>query len=204
MSNWALPSGYLNTTSVSLSRQITAASGLPTLSSNSPLSYCGSASSVLQLWAYVVMLSLLYVHHTVWSRASSSVQEWVCTVCKNDQPEEGTAHDDFTRGEERRGEDTERDGTRDGKDISSRLSRASSHFPLLAYCQSDHKQMGVTWAGNKLLINNYLNEGKCTDVTPLCPASTYFPTPLLSPRFRIFCKTFTAQTLDLQYRPVDA
>lgn len=65
-------------------------------------------------------------------------------------------------------EETTHNEMRDTKDIWSRLLRASSHYPLLAYCQSDHKQLGVTWAGNKLLINNYLNGGKHTGWNLLC------------------------------------
>ncbi len=198
MSKWALPSGYLNTASVSLSRQITATSGLPVLSLNSS-SHHHTAGTHHRSCGYELTLSLLHVRHMItWFQLCPRVSLYVLrTVGKNGQPEAETAHDDFTRGEE-----TKRDETRDGKEIRSGLSRASSHFPLLAYCQSDHMQMGETWAGNKLLINNYLNEGKCIDVTPLCPASTYFPTPLLSPRFRIFCKTFTARWI--YSWPVDA
>lgn len=132
----------------------------------------------MQLW----VLSCQYVQRM--KALIPAVKQWVSTFFAQEWRE--------VQGE------TKRDETRDGKDIRSRLSRASSYFHLLAYCQSDHKQMGVTWAGNKLLIDNNLNEGKCTDVTLLCPASTYFPTPLLSPQFRVFCKSFIVPMLDLK------
>lgn len=142
MAKGTLPAGFINTASVTFSRQITGASVLKILSIHSALSHCRTRSlSVITTCA-------------PWQDDSSSVQQWVCTLFVH-----SARMDNFTRRDDTHNE------MRDTKDIWSRLLRASSHYPLLAYCQSDHKQLGVTWAGNKLLINNYLNGGKHTDET---------------------------------------
>lgn len=130
--------------------------------------------AVITLWA-------LYDHE------SSSVQQWVCTFFIQSARMVDLSQIQYmmTLQKERRENETRWE--------MARRSGASSNFLLFSYYQSDHRQMGVTLVGNTFLINNYLHELKCTDATLLCPASTYFPTALLSPQFRIFCKTFIVQ-----------
>ena len=80
------------------------------------------------------------------------------------------SHGSSSASQERR----RREETRDGKDVRGGLLRAPSHFPLRSLIASQTTGgWEWLWAGNKLLIDHYLNGGKRTDVTLLIPLHFY-------------------------------